>query len=74
MTPHMSSLLAAATAAVDPARGAPTEDLIPATIVAVVALVGLTVIAWAHRAGRFGGVRWLGNLASRHPALKSLPP
>ena len=49
MTPHMTSLLAAATAAVDPARGAPTQDLIPATIVAVVALVGLTVIAWLLR-------------------------
>jgi hypothetical protein len=60
-------------AAVDPARGTPTEDLIPATIVAVVALIGLAVIARAHRAGRFRGVSALGGLATRHPALRSLP-
>ena len=74
ITLHMSPLLAAATAAVDPARGTPTQDLIPATIVGLVALVGLAVVARAHRAGRFRGVRALGGLASRHPALHGLPP
>ena len=61
-------------AAVDPARGTPTQDLIPATVVALVAIVGLAVIARAHRAGRFKGVAALGGLASRHPALRQLPP
>ncbi|MEY2565871.1 MAG: hypothetical protein QOE35_400 [Actinomycetota bacterium] len=61
-------------AAVDPARGTPTQDLIPATLVAVLALAGLAVLARLHRSGRFGGLSALGRLAGRHPALRSLPP
>jgi hypothetical protein len=71
--PIMPPALAFAAAA-NPARGAPTQDLIPATAVAVLGLVGLAVIARAHRSGRFGGVRLLGGMASRHPALQDLPP
>lgn len=69
----MNAAMTLLAAAVDPARGTPTQDLIPATVVAIVALVGLGVVAWAHHTGRFGGVSALGRLASRHPALRSLP-
>ena len=61
-------------AAADPARGAPMQDLIPAAVVALGAVIALALIARAHRAGRFRGVSALGGLASRHPALRDLPP
>ena len=60
-------------AAVDPARGTPTEDLIPATVIAVLLLAGLALLAWAHRSRRVGAVTGLGRLAARHPGLHGLP-
>jgi hypothetical protein len=69
----ITTLAFAATTAVDPARGTPTEDLIPAAVVALVALAGLAVLARLHRSGRFGGLRALGRLSGRHPALAGLP-
>lgn len=36
----------------EPAGGAPTEDLIPATIVALVLIAALTAFGFAHRAGK----------------------
>lgn len=68
-----SSAMITLAAAVDPAKGTPTEDLIPASIVALVALVALAVLAWAHRGGRVGAVTGLGRLAARHPGLRGLP-
>ena len=59
--------------AVDPAGGAPTEDLVPATIVALVAGAGLGALAWAHRAGRTRVVDALARLARRVPVLRGLP-
>jgi hypothetical protein len=39
----------------------------------VLALLGLGLLARAHRSGRFRGFTALGGLATRHPALRSLP-
>src|SRR5688572_11660932 len=60
--------------AADPAGGAPTEDLIPATAVAVVALAGLALLAWAHATGRTRVLSILAGWAGRVPALRGLPP
>lgn len=37
-----------------PAGGTPLEDLVPAIVVGVLALVGFGLFAWAHRTGRIG--------------------
>ena len=72
-TPGMDLRLVPFAAAVDPARGTPTEDLIPAAVVGVVAVVALAGLAWAHRSHRVGLVTSLGRLAARHPGLRGLP-
>ncbi|HEX9994313.1 MAG TPA: hypothetical protein VGB14_15395 [Acidimicrobiales bacterium] len=61
-------------AAVDPAGGAPTEDLVPATVVAVLGGVALFALARAHRAGRTAALDGLARLAGRLPGLRGLPP
>src|SRR5688572_12828930 len=48
-----------------PAGGAPLEDLIPATIVAVIALIAVGVIAWRYSRGGAGWLRSLGAFSSR---------
>ena len=48
-----------------PAGGAPLEDLIPATIVAVIALIAVGVIAWRYSSGGAGWLRSLGAFSSR---------
>ena len=48
-----------------PAGGAATEDLIPATIVAVISLIALGVVAWRYRNGGAGWLRKIASFASR---------
>src|SRR5687767_7627942 len=48
-----------------PAGGAATEDLIPATVVAVIALIALGVVAWRYRKGGAGWLRATGAFAAR---------
>jgi hypothetical protein len=55
---------------VAPARGAPLEDLIPAT---VVALLGISVLAWVAISYRRGGARWLRALAAFASRVGGLP-
>jgi hypothetical protein len=54
-----------------PAGGAPFEDLVPATIVGVVALIGLAVIAAAYLRGR---AAWLDRAAGSVTGITELPP
>src|SRR5687768_4364354 len=61
-------------AASEPAGGAPTEDLIPAVIVAIVGSLVLAALAWGHRTGGFGGLAWLARVVGRIPPLRGLPP
>ncbi len=53
-----------------PAGGAPTEDLIPATIVAVIALIALAMTAVAYRRG---GARWLHAIGELSSKIGGLP-
>lgn len=53
-----------------PAGGAATEDLIPATIVAVISLIALGVVAWRYRAG---GAIWLRRLAAFAGRVGGMP-
>src|SRR5438874_2074643 len=48
-----------------PARGAPLSDIVPASIVAALALVVVAAAAVGHRRGRFGLLRRLGALSDR---------
>ena len=49
----------------DPAGGTPLEDLVPASIVAAVAVVGLAVLAGAYRRGGAGALRRLVGFSER---------
>jgi hypothetical protein len=62
----LHSLLAAAA---PPARGAPTSDLIPATLVGFAATAGMLWLASAHRAGRTQLVNRVASGASRLTGL-----
>lgn len=53
-----------------PAGGAPLEDLVPAIVVAVLALVGFGLFAWAHRTGRFG---WYSRLEAFSERVSGMP-
>ena len=53
----------------EPARGAPTEDLIPATVVAVVLSLLVVALTVGHRSGRFGALARAGRLAERVSGL-----
>ncbi len=53
-----------------PAGGAPTEDLIPATIVAVVLVAAVGLFGWAHRTGR---TRLLHRLAAFSERVGGMP-
>ena len=53
-----------------PAGGAATEDLIPATIVAVISIVALAVVAWRYRKG---GAAWLRGLAAFAGRVGGMP-
>ena len=58
------------------AAGAAIEDLIPATIVALVALAAVGAFAWAHRSGRTKVLTRLGDFSERVsglPGWASLP-
>jgi hypothetical protein len=55
---------------VTPARGAPLEDLVPAT---VVALIGIAALAWVAIAYLRGGARWLRALAAFASRVGGLP-
>jgi hypothetical protein len=48
-----------------PARGAPLEDLVPATVVALIAIAALAWVAVAYRRGGAGWLRALAALAAR---------
>ena len=58
----------------EPAGGAPTEDLIPAVIVAVVASAVLGGVAWAERSGQIRVLDWIGRTIARLPPTRGLPP
>ncbi len=54
-----------------PARGAPLEDLVPASAVAAVALALLVLLGWAHRRGH---VHVLDRLGAHSARVSGLPP
>jgi len=69
-------LFAAAAQALAPARGTPLSDLVPASVVAVVAAAAVVALAVAHRHGRIRVLDRLGALAERAtglPAWAGLP-
>ena len=53
-----------------PAGGTPLEDLIPAIIVAALALAGFGLFAWAHRTGRIG---WYSRIEAFSERVSGLP-
>lgn len=53
-----------------PAGGAPLQDLIPAGVVAVAALAGFALFAWAHRTG---GIRWYARTEAFSERVSGLP-
>jgi hypothetical protein len=59
---------------VDPAGGAPTQDLIPAAVVAFVALLGLLLLARSHRSGRSHLLEWATGWTTRLPSVTGMPP
>ena len=73
----MAPLLSAVTAAgFAPARGFPPNQVIPATIVAVLLTAGVVIGAVRYRQGRFAALDRLGAAAERHsglPAWAALP-
>src|ERR671914_1965631 len=59
-----------------PARGAPLQDLVPATVVALIAVAALAWVVIAYRRGGAGWLRALAHLAaqvSRLPTWAGLP-
>ena len=52
-----------------PARGAPLSDIVPASIVAVMALVLLVAVAWGHRRGAFKLLVHLGAFSERQTGV-----
>jgi len=63
------ALAALPIAAGEPARGAPTSDLIPATIVGFLGTIALLALASAHRAGRTTVLARAAGLATRATGL-----
>jgi hypothetical protein len=59
---------------VDPAGGAPTQDLIPAAVVAFVALLGLLLLARSHRTGRSHLLERATGWTTRLPSVTGMPP
>ncbi len=61
---------------VDPAGGAPTEDLVPATVVAAGLMVAVAAYGWLERTGRVRLLAWGAGIAERVsglPGWASLP-
>lgn len=58
----------------DPARGAPTEDLIPAAFVGFVAVLALALVGRAHRSGRSRLLERTTAWTTHIPGLRGLPP
>ncbi len=67
----LATLVTAATASSEPAKGAPLGDVIWGTAVATAATALVIWIASAHRAGR---IAWLGRLAGFSARVSGLPP
>jgi hypothetical protein len=59
---------------VDPAGGAPTQDLIPAAFVAFVALLGLLLLARSHRTGRSHLLERTTGWTTTLPGVGGMPP
>jgi hypothetical protein len=59
--------------AADPAGGTPVEDLIPATIVGVVALAAVVLVAVTYRRGRTGFLDAIAAAVGRIGPLRGLP-
>ena len=60
----------------EPARGAPTQDLIPATIVAVILSLLVAALTLGHRSGRFTALARIGAFGERAsglPAWSAVP-
>ncbi|MBW3563068.1 MAG: hypothetical protein KY437_11300 [Actinobacteria bacterium] len=53
-----------------PAGGAPLEDLVPAAIVGVIAVVAVSAVGWAHRRGR---IAWLGRASALTERVSGIP-
>ena len=64
-------LRVAVVAADEPAGGAPTEDLVPATIAALVLAVAVGGLLLGHRSGRITALARLGRFSER---VSGLPP
>jgi len=67
----LATLVTAAAASSEPAKGAPIGDVIWGTAVATAATALVIWIASAHRAGR---ISWLGRLADFSSRVSGLPP
>jgi hypothetical protein len=67
----LATLVTAAAASSEPAKGAPIGDVIWGTAVATAATALVIWIASAHRAGR---IAWLGRLAGFSSRVSGLPP
>jgi hypothetical protein len=64
------SILTEMAQAGEPARGAPVEDVGPASLIALVAVLALTGYGWLERTGR---ARWLGRAAGLAESVTGLP-